>query len=127
MKILVVDDESIVLDSCQLVLRAEGFEVLLLPSADEALEAMEKDDFAILLVDLKMPGRDGIYFIREARKKRPKIPIIAMSGYPTTETIEEAVRTGAVTFIAKPFTPDELVEKVREILQKEQGSGDRRP
>ncbi|UCB49375.1 MAG: response regulator [Deltaproteobacteria bacterium] len=127
MKILVVDDESIVLDSCQLVLRAEGFEVLLLPSANEALKAMEKNDFAILLVDLKMPGLDGIYLIREARKKQPKIPIIAMSGYPTTETIEEAVRTGAVTFIAKPFTPDELIEKVREILQKEQGSGDRRP
>ncbi len=121
MKILVVDDESIVLDSCQRVLRAEGFEVLLLPSADEALKAMEKDDFAILLVDLKMPGRDGIYLIREARKKQPKIPIIAMSGYPTTETIEEAVRTGAVTFVAKPFTPDELIEKVREVLQKEQG------
>lgn len=119
MKILVVDDESVVLDSCQVVLEAEGFEVLLLPSADKALEAIKKDDFAILLADIKMPDRDGIYLIGEVKRRWPEIPVIAMSGYPTTETIEEATKIGAITFISKPFTPDELIRKMRQVLQKE--------
>jgi DNA-binding NtrC family response regulator len=117
-KILVVDDEGIVLDSCQVVLEDEGFEVLLVTSVDKALEAIEKEDFALLLADIKMPERDGIYLIGEVNKRRPRMPIVAMSGYPTTETIEEATKMGAATFITKPFTPDELIAEVRQVLQK---------
>ncbi len=118
MRILVVDDEDIVLDSCQVVLEDEGFEVLLVTSADKALEAIEKEDFALLLADIKMPDRNGIHLIGEVNKRRPRMPIIAMSGYPTPETIEEATKMGATTFIPKPFTPDELIAEVRQVLQK---------
>jgi len=69
MKILVVDDEGIVLDSCQRVLEAEGFEVYLVPSANKALVAMKKEDFGLLLVDIKMPEHDGMYLMREVKKK----------------------------------------------------------
>jgi len=119
MKILVVDDENIVLDSCQRVLEADGFEVFLVPSADKALKAMKKDDFALLLIDVKMPGHDGMYLMREVKEKWPDIPIIVMSGYHTKEIIEEAVKIGAATFIAKPFTPDELLEALRQVINKE--------
>ena len=123
MKILVVDDENIVLDSCQRVLEADGFEVFLVPSADKALKAMKKDDFALLLIDVKMPGHDGMYLMREVKEKWPDIPIIVMSGYHTKEIIEEAVKIGAATFIAKPFTPDELLEALRQVIKKEESSG----
>jgi len=118
-KILVVDDERIVLDSCQKVLEAEGFEVYLVLSANRALETMKKEGFGLLLIDIKMPKRDGMYLMREVKKKWPDIPIIVMSGYPTTNTIEEAVKMEAAAFVAKPFTPDELLETIRQVIQKE--------
>jgi DNA-binding NtrC family response regulator len=116
MKILVVDDEQVVLNSCKRVLKAEGFEVCLVPSAEEALEAMKRDVFGLLLIDVKMPERDGMYLIEEVKKRWPAIPLIVMSGYDTQETIEEAARVGAVVFIAKPFTPDELIKTVRQVI-----------
>jgi DNA-binding NtrC family response regulator len=123
MRILVVDDEDIVLESCQAVFELEGFEALLVPSADKALDAMKNNDFDLLLVDVKMPKKDGMYLMRKIKEQWPDIPIIVMSGYYTTETIQEAIRMGAVTFIAKPFEPDELVKTVRQVIEKEERHG----
>jgi len=121
MNILVVDDDTIVLDSCRLVLEAEGFDVHSVPSADAALETMENQDFDLLLVDVKMPEHDGMYLMQEIKKRWPEIPIVVMSGYPTPETIADGVNMGAAKFIAKPFTPDELLEIVRQVIGKEEG------
>jgi DNA-binding NtrC family response regulator len=118
-RILVVDDEHIVLESCQAVFELEGFEVLLVPSAEKALEAMENNRFTVLLVDVKMPKRDGIYLMEKLKEQWPNVPIVAMSGYYTKETVKEAMRMGAVRFIAKPFEPDELVETIRQVVKKE--------
>ena len=123
MKILVVDDEDIVLESCQAVFELEGYEAILVPSADKALEAMKNNDFDLLLIDVKMPKKDGMYLMRKIKEKWPDIPIIVMSGYYTTETIQEAIRMGAATFIAKPFEPDELVKIVRQVIEKEERHG----
>lgn len=120
-KILVVDDDAIVLASCQRVLVAEGFAATLVASANEALAALEGGDFDLLLVDVKMPGRDGVWLTREVRKRWPGIPVVAMSGYPTPETIIEGFESGAATFLAKPFIPDELIEAVRKALKREIG------
>jgi len=122
-KILVVDDEGIVLDSCRRVLEADGFEVLLVTSADKALKAIEDEEPSLLLIDVKMPVYDGMYLMEEVKKKWSGKPMIAMSGYDTTETIEEAVRMGATSFIAKPFTPEELLEAVHQVIRKEESSG----
>ncbi len=117
-KTLIVDDDPIVLVSCKRVFEAAGFEVCLVPSADQALKAMKNSIFDILLIDIKMPERDGMYLMRAVKKQWPEIPIVVMSGYPTPETITEGLKLGAEEFIAKPFTPDELLEIVREVLQK---------
>ena len=93
MKVLVVDDDQIVLDSCKHVLEAEGFEVCLVPSADKALEAMEDGGFGLLLIDVKMPERDGIYLIEEIKRKWLEVPVIVMSGYATPETIADSSGT----------------------------------
>jgi len=122
-RILVVDDEHIVLESCQAVFELEGFEVLLVPSADKALEAMENNRFTVLLVDVKMPKRDGMYLMEKVKEQWPNVPIVAMSGYYTTETVKEAIGIGAVRFIAKPFEPDELVETIRQVVKKEERHG----
>ena len=123
MKILVIDDEPVVLNSCRKVLEEDGFDVYLVPSADEALKAMKKEGYDLLLVDVKMPKHDGIYLMQKVKEKWPDVPIIVMSGYPTTDTITDGAKMGAEAFIAKPFTPDELLESIRQVIQKEEYHG----
>ena len=118
MKILVVDDDAIVIKSCRRILEAEGFEVMTVPGADEALEKIKSSEFDLLLMDVKMPKHDGIFLMREIKKNWPDIPIIVMSGYPTPETIADVLKLGATQFIPKPFRPDELVKTVRQVIQK---------
>ncbi len=118
MKILVVDDDAIVIKSCRRILEAEGFEATSVPSADEALEKIKYYEFDLLLMDVKMPKHDGIFLMREIKKNWPDIPIIVMSGYPTPETIADVLKLGATQFIPKPFRPDELVKSVRQVIQK---------
>lgn len=117
-KALIVDDDQIVLDSCRRVLEADGFEVYLVPGAEKALEALENNTYELLLIDVKMPGRDGMYLMRKVKAKWPQVPILVMSGYPTPETIADGFKLGAELFIAKPFTPDELLEAVHQVLLK---------
>ena len=116
MQILVVDDERLVLDSCKIVLEPEGFEVLPVTSADKALKAIKDKKPTLLLVDIKMPVHDGWYLMRQVKEKWPDMPVIVMTGYPTTETIAESKKLGASWFIAKPFTPDELLEAVHQVI-----------
>ena len=116
MKILVVDDEEIVLGSCQRVLSAEGFDVILSNSADSALDILKTENPELLLVDVKMPGRDGLSLVAELKEKSPGIAIIVMSGYPTPATISQVVKNGAACFIPKPFTPDELIGIIRQVI-----------
>ncbi|MBW2005898.1 MAG: response regulator [Deltaproteobacteria bacterium] len=125
MKILVVDDEGIILDSCRRVLEEDGLDVLLVTSADKAIAAIEDEEPSVLLMDVKMPVRDGMDLMREVKERWPTMPIIVMSGYHTTETIEEADKMGAVAFINKPFTPDELLETIRQVIQKEEHHGEK--
>jgi DNA-binding NtrC family response regulator len=115
MRVLVVDDEAIVLKSCRLVLEAEGWEVVSAGSVEEALSVLEGMTPDLLLIDVKMPVHDGMYLMRQVKEKKPGIPIIVMSGYPTRETISNAEDLGAATFLPKPFTPDELAETLRAV------------
>jgi DNA-binding NtrC family response regulator len=116
MRVLVVDDEAIVLRSCRTVLEAEGCEVQLAGSVAEALALIEAQAPGLLLVDVKMPVHDGMYLMRRLREMRVAVPVVVMSGYPTAETIREAEDLGAVAFVSKPFTPDELAGIVRSVL-----------
>jgi DNA-binding NtrC family response regulator len=118
MKILVVDDDPIVVKSCKRILQAEGFEVFTCPSADDALDKMKQCDFDLILMDVKMPKHDGIFLMKEMKKNWPDIPIVVMSGYPTSETIADVTQLGAIQFIPKPFRPDEFMKIMRRVIQK---------
>jgi DNA-binding NtrC family response regulator len=118
MKILVVDDESIVLESCKRVLEGR-FEVITASSVDAALEVIGREPVAMILLDIKMPGKDGMSLLRVVKENWPNIPVMVMSGYATMGTVDQVSKTEAATFIAKPFTPDELVEAVAKVLEKE--------
>jgi len=118
MKILVVDDDAIVIKSCKRILEAEGLEVSTVSSADEALEMIKKYEFDLLLIDVKMPRHDGMFLMREILKVIPDMPIVVMSGYPTPETVSDVLKLGATQFIPKPFRPDELIKTIRPVLRK---------
>jgi DNA-binding NtrC family response regulator len=113
---IVVDEEVVVLESCKKILNAEGFEVALMSGADDALAALDKERFDLLLIDIKMPVRDGLCLMDALKQRKETIPIVVMSGYSTDKTINEAVQMGANIFIPKPFTPDELLSAVRKTI-----------
>lgn len=118
MRILVVDDEPVVLRCCQRILEDQGHTVHLVGSADEAIAAMEDEPFEILLVDIKMPIRDGIDLVREIKGKWPQTSVVVMTGYATPGTIRKSRSVKADRFISKPFTPDELLEILQTIISK---------
>jgi DNA-binding NtrC family response regulator len=121
-KVLVVDDDQIVLDSCGRILEAEEFTVYLAQDADRALKVMHRVDCSLVLLDVKMPGCDGLHLMQKIKEQWPTLPIILMTGYPTMETIVEGFQIGALTYIAKPFTPEELLSIVHQVIGEEQCS-----
>ena len=127
-KILVVDDDRIVLDSCRRVLETEGYRVSVVSSAREAIEFLETEYIDLMIMDVKMPEKDGTFILEKIREKWPleywpELPVLVMSGYPTPDTIHDIRKRGARDFIPKPFTPDELLEAVHKALQRSHKHG----
>jgi DNA-binding NtrC family response regulator len=124
-KILVVDDDQVVLNSCRVVLNAEGYDLRLVSSAREAIAFLETEYVDLMIMDVKMPEKDGLYILDAIREKWPlqqwpELPVLVMSGYPTPDTINDLIKRGVREFISKPFTPDELVESVQKALKRKE-------
>src|SRR3990170_3160029 len=119
-RILVVDDEEIVRESLSEWLREDGYAVEMAPDGMTALERIKAEPWAVLLVDLKMPGVDGLQVLEEARKLRPDAQIVIMTAYATVDTAVRAMKTGAYDYLVKPFEPEELSLMMRKLIaQKE--------
>src|SRR5512139_1243749 len=117
-RILVVDDEMIVCESCKRILEEEGYEVEAALSGKEALEKMKAHPFDIVITDLKMPGIDGMELLGIFHKEYPDSIIIMITGFSTVETAVEAMKLGAFDYIPKPFTPDEVTIVVKKAIEK---------
>lgn len=117
MKVLIVDDDAIVIKSCCRILEAEEMETSCANTVEMAENLLGKESFDLMLTDIKMPGLDGFEMIRRARKIRPEMAILMMTGYLTSETVERSGSFGVDHYIPKPFTPEELLEAVRKILK----------
>lgn len=116
--ILVIDDEPGMREGCRWVLSAEGYAVELAKDGREGLEKLRSGAFEVALIDLKMPGVDGLDVLQAAREHAPDTVCIVITGYATLETAVEATKRGAYDFISKPFTPDELTCSVRRALER---------
>lgn len=108
--ILVVDDEQIVLRSCERILSSEGYGVDTATSAKDALSLLDRNLYDLIITDIKMPEMDGIEFIRQARAKNPDINIVVITGYPSQESIREALSLRIIDYLPKPFSPTHLIE-----------------
>lgn len=115
--ILVVDDEAVVLKSCERVLEPEGYAVTTMKSPKEALSSLLQGSFDLVITDMKMPEMDGIEFIRQVRERDQEINIIMITGFPSQESIKEALSMRIVDYLPKPFSPSLLLEVVDNALK----------
>ena len=106
--ILVVDDEEIVRDSLASWLQEDGYRADTAADGPTALAKLTQQPYNILLVDLKMPGMDGLQVLAQAKTLQPDAPVIIMTAYATVDTAVQAMKQGAYDYLVKPFEPEEL-------------------
>ena len=117
-KILVIDDEQIVHESCNRILTEEGYEVKSAFTGQEGFKKIEEEQFDLVITDLKMPGISGMEALKKIKQDNPNIGIIMVTGYSTAETAVEAMKLGAFDYLPKPFTPDELISVINKAVEK---------
>ena len=124
--VLVVDDEQDIRDASERILSRVGYQVQKASRGNEALDILNKESVDIMLLDLKMPGMDGLEVLERVSEQNTEIQVIVITGYATVETAIKAMKQGAYDFIPKPFEPDQLRivvhrawEKIRFIREAE--------
>ena len=120
-KILVVDDELVVIKSAERVLKSEGYQIEGALGGREAILKMEQGAYDLVFTDLKMPEVDGITLIRWVKKSRPNIGIVIITGYPSQDTMKEAIELGIIDYVPKPFTPSVLLDVTKRAVEWAQG------
>lgn len=117
-RILLVDDDRAFRVSTSTLLREEGYPVVEAADGQAAVEALKEGGFDLILLDLRMPGVDGIQIVEVLRRWGEGIPILMISGFGTVETAVKALHTGADDFLTKPVEPDVLIGKVADLLER---------
>ena len=108
-KILVIDDDEAVRRSHERVLASEHCNVEMVFNGNEALRVMEQHEFDVVLLDLRMPGMQGMAVLKMIKGRWPESEVIIITGYPTVESAKEAVTLGAYDYLAKPVDPDAVI------------------
>jgi len=114
--ILVVDDEAIVRESIRDWLKDAGYEVSVAENGEEAMKLIQKQNFGVMILDLRLPGMNGIDVLKKVKVLKPNIKSIVITAYPTMLTQEEASKLGAIDYLVKPVFPDKLEELIRDTL-----------
>ncbi len=117
-RILVADDDQAILRTCRKILEHAGYEVTTAPDGDSALTLLKSTHFDLFLVDMLMPGLNGLQTVTLARQVDPTLMILMFTAYATIQTAVEAVKRGAFDYLAKPFTADQLRSAVEQSLRQ---------
>jgi DNA-binding NtrC family response regulator len=115
-RLLILDDEPIKRSVMEVQLRDEGFVVEAYDNPLEAENALANKTYDVILTDIRMPGLDGISFLKEIRKKKPNQAVIVMTAFGTVETAIEAMKLGAFDYLQKPFSTEELMLKLDRLM-----------
>jgi len=121
-RVLIVDDESNIRLTISRSLEPLGVQIQTAVNGEEALQKLHEEEFALLLLDLKMPGIDGMEVLHQVRERWPKTCVIVITAYGTIDSAVEAMKRGAVDFIQKPFSPAEIRELVTKVLRRKLSS-----
>jgi DNA-binding NtrC family response regulator len=119
-RILLVDDEKNIRLTLTQSLQPLGLETESAVNGEEALAQLQQKEFGLILLDLKMPGMDGMEVLRRVSETRPDIRVIIITAHGTVESAVEAMKLGAVDFIQKPFPPEKILELVAKVLAREE-------
>jgi len=114
--ILLVEDEAVMRESVRDWLTDVGYQVETAEDGEQALKTIGEQDFGLLILDLRLPGKDGLEVLQEARAKHPQLKGIIITAYPSVETAVEAIKRGAVDYLPKPFDLNQLEEIIQETL-----------
>jgi len=117
--VLIVDDEKNIRLTLTQALEPLGMKTDTAVNGEEALDKLKEKEFGLILLDLKMPGMDGMEVLRRVREIRPDIRIIIITAYGTIESAVEAMKLGAVDFIQKPFAPNEIRELISKVIDRD--------
>ena len=112
-RILVIEDDTRSAQSLEKLLKSQGYAVTLCHRGDEGFERATNEDFALVITDFRMPGVDGLELIRQLHAVKPRLPMVLMTAFGTTETAIEATKHGAFEYILKPFDIAEMLEVVK--------------
>ncbi|MGE5097819.1 MAG: response regulator [Betaproteobacteria bacterium] len=118
--ILIVDDEEIVRRSYASTLAAANCRATAACDGEEALRAMEREPFDVVLLDMRMPGEGGMGVLKKMKQRWPEREVVIITGYPSVDSAKEAVRLGAYDYIAKPVGPDEILQVANGAWQRKQ-------
>ena len=110
--VLVVDDEKNMRQSLQTVLKDEGYVACAVESAEEALELLAREEFFMVITDARLGGMSGYEFLARTRNQWPELPVLMITAYATPKLAVEAIKSGAIDYVAKPFAPEELLHAV---------------
>ncbi len=110
--LLVVDDEKNMRLSLQTVLEGESYEVRLADSAEAGLKLIQQETFFMVITDARLGGMSGYEFLKMVAEKQPDLPVIMITAYATPKLAVQAIKSGAIDYLAKPFEPDELLHAV---------------
>jgi two-component system NtrC family sensor kinase len=126
-RILVMEDENSVAQALQIILADEGYGVAWAATGQGALDSMSRQDFDLLVADLRLPDMQGMDVIRQIKKNRPGTEVIVITGYASVGSAVEAMKTGAVDYLPKPFTDDQFKTAVEKALKiRDEGSPENR-
>lgn len=126
-KVLVIDDEPVVCNSCRRVLEQEGYDVCVATDPREGINRVSEEHFDVAIVDLRMPGIGGMDVLRVVRTNRPHTQVIIITGYSSVPTAVEARQLGAADYLPKPFTPQELSDRMQRVFDAAERTPPPRP
>jgi len=117
MNILVVDDESVICSGCRMVLEEQGHHVETCMTCKAGIDAVKNNPYDLILLDMKLPDHDGTEFLKAVGQSDTRHRIIVMSGYATVKNAVNSMKLGAVDYLQKPFTDDELLAVVENAVR----------
>ncbi|MGA1868390.1 MAG: response regulator [bacterium] len=118
-KVLVLDDEQVVLDSCKAILEGKELDLITTTSVEECFSIANGGDIDLFVTDIMMPELNGVEVVRRLRKTNKKMTVIVITGYPSLDTARKFMQLGAYDYIPKPFTASEFRDTVLQALNKE--------
>ena len=117
-RILIIDDEAAIRESLETLLTLEGYTVEMAPEGDAGLERIDRFSYDLVLLDLALPGKNGLEILHLIRERHPDLPVIMITAYGKVDNVVEAIRTGAQNFVQKPWDNEKLLADIRSAIAR---------